>query len=598
MTDGTDARLEAVVGLAPDGRRLAVRSRVAGPTRRVRDVGWLAPDGAEAWPPGDDDDHSPILATDGAVWFLRTPPPGDGPAAPSRVVRRSADGAEATAFSWPLGVRGFRVRGRALWVEVERLPVVALADLAEAVAARRDRATTVRHYTARPVRDWNRWCGPGVAVLLRAIDDTQGALVWEPPPGERLAGWDVSAGGEVVAAVARRRGPDGQDRDRLLWITDTAAEVPLPADTTLDTLRFGPDGRLGLTAHVRPAAGFGEPRAATATPAGLALGPARARWPSVVGWVGGALLTIGAVDGESVLMIDGDTVATGITQAAAAGDGWVGVRSGIGSPPRAVAAGGLPGRSRACEVSSVHVQHGARRTQAWVAAPARPDGRVLLWIHGGPLSQWADTAHPRWDPVPYITRGFTVVLPNPAGSTGVSADHTDAVGGNRWGAALEDVLAVLDHVVAERGLDATRVAVMGASFGGWAASWLAGSTRRFRCAVVHAGLARMSAMHGVSDVPGFLERHLGGAPDDGSDFDRWSPIRLAPRWRTPTLITHGEKDFRVPVGEAIALFQALSRRGVPAELRVYPDAHHWIERPVDVADWHAAVQDLLDRNMA
>jgi dipeptidyl aminopeptidase/acylaminoacyl peptidase len=279
--------------------------------------------------------------------------------------------------------------------------------------------------------------------------------------------------------------------------------------------------------------------------------------------------------------------------------GWVGVGSGLGRPPRVIGSLGTatletdappptiaPRRRRASGPDGVPVH-------SWVVPAVGPSRGTLLWVHGGPLSQWSDAWHPRWNASVFAHAGYTLVMPNPRGSLGRGQAFAEAVGGNRWGGAcVDDLHRALDEAGDDPAVDLDNVAVMGASFGGWASAWLAGTSTRFRCAVVHAGLSKMSAAHGETDVPGFMERHMGGRPDN-TDMDRYSPIRNAPTWRTPTLITHGERDYRVPVGEALRLFEALQRHGVDSELLVFPDAHHWLVRPVDVEDWHEAVFSFL-----
>jgi dipeptidyl aminopeptidase/acylaminoacyl peptidase len=148
---------------------------------------------------------------------------------------------------------------------------------------------------------------------------------------------------------------------------------------------------------------------------------------------------------------------------------------------------------------------------------------------------------------------------------------------------------------AEHGLAARDMVAMGGSFGGYMTNWIGGQTDRFRLLVTHASLFDMSAFHGVTDVPAWWELMMGDHPWSGRDFDRYSPHRFVSHWKTPTLVLHGERDFRVPLGEGLALFEALQRHGVPSELAVFPDENHWILKPRNIVAWYETVLDFFDR---
>jgi len=209
--------------------------------------------------------------------------------------------------------------------------------------------------------------------------------------------------------------------------------------------------------------------------------------------------------------------------------------------------------------------------------PARAEGRrpppLVLFLHGGP--QW--TVGEYWDPEIQMlaSAGYAVVAPNFTGSTGYGQAWTDAIAGDWGGAPLEDSLAAVDDALAAGLGDPDRLAVSGGSYGGFLAAWAITRTDRFSAAVVARAVVDPASYYGTTDEQFFLEKDLGGTPWSNPDgYARWSPLRVADRIRTPTLIIHSDEDHRVPVEQAEQLFTALVRLGVPAELVRFPGEGH------------------------
>jgi len=140
---------------------------------------------------------------------------------------------------------------------------------------------------------------------------------------------------------------------------------------------------------------------------------------------------------------------------------------------------------------------------------------------------------------------------------------------------------------------------MGGSFGGYMANWIGTQTDRFRAIVTHASIVHFDSFWGVTDYPAWFTIEMGVNPFESGDgaWSRYSPHAQLARWQTPTLILHGEKDYRVPIGEALYLFESLRVRGVDAELIVFPDENHWIQKPRNIRAWYAAWQDFLATRM-
>jgi dipeptidyl aminopeptidase/acylaminoacyl peptidase len=223
---------------------------------------------------------------------------------------------------------------------------------------------------------------------------------------------------------------------------------------------------------------------------------------------------------------------------------------------------------------------------------------LLLWVHGGPIGAWGNHWHWRWNPHLFAARGFRVLLVNPRISTGYGQTFLDE-GFGRWGAEpFTDLMAAVDHASARPDIDEGRLALMGGSFGGYMVNWIIGQTSRFRCAVTHASLWNLPAFHGTTDCGPEWEREFGNPYRDPEAYERWSPHRFVAKIRTPTMIVHGERDYRVPVSEAYMLFTALQRLGVPSKLLYYPDENHWILKPPNSAAWHASIFAWLERWLA
>jgi len=171
-------------------------------------------------------------------------------------------------------------------------------------------------------------------------------------------------------------------------------------------------------------------------------------------------------------------------------------------------------------------------------------------------------------------------------------------GWQQWGGApYDDVLALTDAALTRADLDAGRTAVLGGSYGGYLTNWVIGHTGRFRCAVTHASLWELTGFQGSTD-DGWAWRDWFGDPVARADFYReWSPSTYADAISTPTLVIHGERDYRVPVGEGLRLWTDLQSRGVDSRLLYFPDENHWVLKPGNTRVWYDAVLGWLDRHL-
>ncbi len=193
-------------------------------------------------------------------------------------------------------------------------------------------------------------------------------------------------------------------------------------------------------------------------------------------------------------------------------------------------------------------------------------------------------------------RGYAVLLPDPALSTGYGLNFI-ARGHGTWGPRpYADIMAITDAVAARPDIDAGRTAMMGGSYGGYMANWIAGQTGRFRAIVSHAGLWALDQMFGTTDLPAYWRRHFGDPLERPERYEANSPHRNAGRITTPMLIIHGDKDYRVPIGEALRLWADLASRSGPestSKFLYFPDENHWILAPGHAVAWYETILAFL-----
>ncbi|MBM9469307.1 S9 family peptidase [Nakamurella sp. YIM 132084] len=530
-----------------------------------------------------------------------------------------------------------------------------LADDARLRKLRRDGKVSAILHRGYPVRFWAEDLGPDeprlMAVDLTDPAETAGRADDVPAPVDltgaagaayREVQFDVSADGRTVVSTFRRPGARGVQRAELVVlergapprtvVRDDAAEVALPC--------IAPDGRTAAFVRETDAAPHRAPTM-TLHLVDLADGSVRDlaggwdRWPSALRWLpdGSALLVTADDDGRGpvfVVSVDGAAVQrltpavdTGDTftdlQVAPDGSAVYALRTSWLTPPHPVrielsgdARGtvtALPAPAPAPEVPGVLTE--VRTTaedgtplRAWLALPdgAGPDepAPLLLWIHGGPLNSWNAWSW-RWNPWLLVARGYAVLLPDPALSTGYGLSFVQR-GWGAWGAApFTDLMAMTDAAVARPDIDEQRTAAMGGSFGGYMANWVAGHTDRFRAVVTHASLWALDQFGPTTDASYYWQREM--TPEMAHDF---SPHRSVADIRTPMLVIHGDKDYRVPIGEGLRLwYELLSASGLPADdqgtsphrFLYFPTEHHWVLAPQHAKLWYQVVESFLGEHV-
>lgn len=237
------------------------------------------------------------------------------------------------------------------------------------------------------------------------------------------------------------------------------------------------------------------------------------------------------------------------------------------------------------------------RVRGWLLLPdgasADAPAPLLLWIHGGPLNSWNAWSW-RWAPLLAVARGYAVLLPDPALSTGYGLDFI-ARGWNSWGGKpYTDLLSITAAVESRDDIDQTRTAAMGGSFGGYMANWVAGHTDRFRAIVTHASLWALDQFAGTTDNSEYWQRIF-----TSEAMEQNSPHRFVRDIRTPLLVVHGDKDYRVPLGESLRLWSDLAEHHadedgrMPHRFLYFPDENHWVLKPQHAVIWYETVFAFL-----
>jgi len=529
------------------------------------------------------------------------------------------------------------------------------AQDAERRQARKDAGVTAILHEAGPVRYWDHDLGPDCLRLQAAqlpgpaCDLAAGGRAGQaseprdlaPDPGRALdeCHFELTPDGSLAVTGWRARDATGAETDEVMVISlDAGERRTLLAAPGLDFTdpRISPDGRLvaclrtGHDSYQRPGdvtlvvtaidgpAGPDGPRDLLT---GLDRRPLEAAWAADSASV---YFTADDQGRRPVFRVDVATAEiTRLTTDNGAyeslcpsPDGrWVyALRSAVDSPPApvrldAAAPGAEPGRL-ASPAGPVELPGSLTEVQAaaadgagvrgWLVLPAAASADapapLLLWVHGGPVMSWNAWSW-RWNPWLMAERGYAVLLPDPALSTGYGHDFI-ARGHGRWGEEpFTDVMAITDAAAARPDIDAARTAMMGGSFGGYMANWIVGHTGRFCAIVSHAGLWALDQMFATTDLPAYWSRDFGHPLAQPERYLANSPHLHADSVSTPMLVIHGDKDYRVPIGEALRLWADLTRLAKDVKFLYFPDENHWILTPGHVIVWYETVLAFLAQHV-
>jgi acylaminoacyl-peptidase len=596
---------------------------------------------------GGDGGTSPRWSADGRyIYFLK-----------GGQVWRSAVGSGVSnqVTRLPLGVDGFRLAGDRIVLAIAVFPD---AEQPAATKARQDavaKAGTGRVYDKMFVRHWDTWADGTRNHLFSMPLGADGAAVGEPvaltpgldgdvpskPFGDD-ADFTLSPDGRTVyfsARIAGRSEPWSTNFDIFAVPVDGSAA---PRNLTAANLAWdampavSPDGKtLAYSAMARP--GF-EADKFTVRLMDLSTGQSRAltggwdRSPDALKW---------SRDGRSLLAPAGDDGATPLFRIdAATGAATPLTKGGHVSEFEPLADGSIlyvhDSMAHAGEVALLSAAGAARdlvklnaqrlaayqpsaaerfsfkgwngdTVKGWILKPAGYEAGktypVAFLIHGGPQGSWNDSWSYRWNPQVFTGRGYAVVMVDPHGSTGYGQAFTDAVS-NHWGdRPLEDLQKGWAAALkAAPFLDGSRACALGASYGGYMVNWIAGVWNTpWKCLVVHDGVFDDRLMGYATEELWFSEWEHGGIGKtpwaDPAAYEKFNPINHVAKWTKPQLIIHSEKDYRIPVEQGLAAFDALQRRGIESRLLTLPDETQWVLKPANSLQWHDTVLGWLDAHL-
>ena len=240
-----------------------------------------------------------------------------------------------------------------------------------------------------------------------------------------------------------------------------------------------------------------------------------------------------------------------------------------------------------------------RDVQQWIVYPPDFDPKkkwpLIQVVHGGPHNGIMSEFSFRWNLQLWAAQGYVIGCVNFHGSSGFGQEFTDSITGDLGNKPLVDIMKSTDWFASQPWIDKERMAAAGGSYGGYMMAWLNGHTDRFKAMVCHAGVYDWHAMM-ASDIIKVRERALGAPPWENLEkVDRQSAHRYAGNFKTPTLVLHGEKDYRVPVTQGLAYYNTLRQKGVPTRLVYFPDENHWILKPQNSLVWHREVFGWLEK---
>jgi dipeptidyl aminopeptidase/acylaminoacyl peptidase len=223
---------------------------------------------------------------------------------------------------------------------------------------------------------------------------------------------------------------------------------------------------------------------------------------------------------------------------------------------------------------------------------------VAFLIHGGPQGSMGNSFHYRWNPQTYAGKGMAAIFIDFHGSTGYGQAFTDSISQDWGGKPLEDLQKGWAFALEKYDfLDGERACALGGSYGGYMVNWIAGAwPDAFQCLVSHAGIFDNRSMAYVTEEQWFTDYEFGGPQFQvPGSYEKHNPIHGVSKWKTPMLVIHGQLDYRVPLGQGLAVFTALQRRGIESRFVYYPDENHWILKPQNSIQWHQEVNDWLSR---
>ncbi|HUP47878.1 MAG TPA: S9 family peptidase [Thermoanaerobaculia bacterium] len=222
---------------------------------------------------------------------------------------------------------------------------------------------------------------------------------------------------------------------------------------------------------------------------------------------------------------------------------------------------------------------------------------VFVLMHGGPFNMWRDQISLRWNYHLLGRPGYVMLMTNYRGSTGFGEAFARSIGGDPLRGPADDINQGADEAIRRFPfIDGSRQVAGGASYGGHLANWLQATTTRYKALISHAGLINMESQWGTSDTIYHRELMAGGPVwEQGAVWREQNPIRYAANFKTPMLLSVGEKDYRVPLNQTLENWSVLQRQRVPSKLLVWPEENHWILSGENSRFFYQQVWEWIDR---
>lgn len=633
--------LPRVSGLAvsPDGTRLVTTIAELNDKRTeyVSAVWELDPTGqrqARRLTRGAKGESSPVFTAAGDVLFVAARPTEDDDKPPASLWRLPAAGGEAVeTLALPGGVDAVRA-ARDADVAVARGPVLPSARSIDEDRRlrdqRKDNKITAIMHTGYPIRHWDKDLGPDAPHLfgIELPDGAPSDLTPAAGSALRESDFDISADGTFLVTSWQRPAAGASQHSVLMRIDGTERTVLADdPDADLWSPVIAPDG--SAVAYLRESYSTPDmaPRISlcclTLRGDRFDMATGWDRWPTSVRWShdGSELIVTADQEGRApifrISLTDG--LATQLTfddyaytDVVPAPFGVLyALRSSYAAPPHPVRIDRdgtvtelpcvdlprLPGT-----VTDIETTAGdGVRVRSWLVLPnGDVPAPLVLWIHGGPLGSWNAWSW-RWNPWLLAARGYAVLLPDPGLSTGYGQEFIQRGWGAWGGPPFDDLMAATDAACAHDRVDADRTAAMGGSFGGYMANWVAGHTDRFDAIVTHASLWALDQFGATTDASYYWVREMTREMASAN-----SPHRFVGDIGTPMLVIHGDKDYRVPIGEALRLwYELLSESALPAaedgssphQFLYFPSEDHWVLTPQHAKIWYQVVMAFLGRHV-
>ncbi|MDT4892243.1 MAG: hypothetical protein QOE97_1278 [Pseudonocardiales bacterium] len=589
----------------------------------------------------DKGESAPAFCPDGSLVFVSARPDRDG-AQDEPALWRLPTGAEpAVAVRSPGGVGAPVVAAASGVIVVTGSRLVGAgdaADDAERRGARKQRKVSAILHTGMPIRQWDHELGDESPRLLAAGPDVSEPRDLTPDAGFALveAACSLSADGTLLATTWRQRERGGRMPYSIALIDVGTGErrvLASAAGVQYEGPVISPDGsRVALTGddegdfdtpftrtlEIRPT---GEGQALTVDlgdlyPTEYAWAPDSATLYVTGDWRGrGQVVAVEAATGRVVRRLVADAAYAALKPApdgrsvyalrSAPDEASVPVRLDVEVEDQQVQrlAGVTPVGELPGSVIEVTADVDGAPVRGWLCRP-HGDGPapLMLWIHGGPFMS-SNSWSWRWNPWVAVARGYAVLMPDPALSTGYGTEWIARAWPHRAAEVWRDLETLLDEVIRRPEIDAARTACLGGSFGGYMTNWIAGHTERFDAIVTHAGLWALDQQHTTTDAAYWKSRLFGTPADHPEWYAQNSPHLFADRIATPMLVIHGNRDYRVPISEALRLWWDLVSRfdGPPAELPhrflQLTGENHWVLSPANAEIWYETVLAFCDRHV-